>query len=369
MVKFGCPEFCGTILIGINLIESGEVISRIINRNVNNTMNFFYRVFLKTFARKSYRRVKLEKKSRESFEKNSQEFLDRARELRIDFPPEGKPGYSFKHSGNAGDIIYSLPALYALADGAETDFYLNLDQPANFSIVRGRHPLSGVMLNREMFSMLRPLLLAQPEITRCEVYDGQCVDYDLDVFRKSALSLSSGNIARWYFLHFAVNADLGKPWLRARPNHAVSDYVVIARSQGYHSPGIDYSFLHKYGKLMFVGLAEEFRAMRKALPALEYHPVSDFLELAGVIAGCRFFIGNQSFPFSIAEALKVRRVLEVCHHCPNVIVEGCNGYDFCYQAQFERIVDKLARQCDVGEAFPESGIQPCSTGNTEISLN
>jgi ADP-heptose:LPS heptosyltransferase len=77
------------------------------------------------------------------------------------------------------------------------------------------------------------------------------------------------------------------------------------------------------------------------IPQLEYRGVSNFLEMASVIKGSMFFIGNQSFPFSIAEGLKKRRLLEVYHRSPNVIVEGAEGYDFVYQPQFEKIVSDL----------------------------
>ncbi len=66
--------------------------------------------------------------------------------------------------------------------------------------------------------------------------------------------------------------------------------------------------------------------------------VSDFLQLAQLIAGSRLFIGNQSLPFAIAEALKVNRLLEVYYKAPNVAVSGRNGYDFCFQQQFEYLV-------------------------------
>ena len=74
---------------------------------------------------------------------------------------------------------------------------------------------------------------------------------------------------------------------------------------------------------------------------MKYKNVSNFLEFAGIIAGCKFFIGNQSFPFAVAEGLKVKRVLEVCFECPNVIPEGKDAYDFCYLPQFEKIVKQL----------------------------
>ncbi len=296
-------------------------------------MNFFTQITLKATNRDLYHKKKLEEKN--------QEFLNKANASQINFQIIPKPYYSFKHSGNLGDIIYSLPAVYALAEKSSIELYLNLDQKMNINIERGRHPLNGVMLNEKMFSMLQPLLLFQPKIKNYNIYNHESVDFDLDIFRKSAFNTNSGSIARWYFLHFAVNADLGKSWLQVKANSSFNDYIVIARSLGYHSPGIDYSFLKKYKKLVFVGVPEEFEEMRRVLPIIEYQTVSNFLELAEIIAGCKFFIGNQSFPFSIAEALKVKRILEVYYVCPNVIVEGINGYDFCFQSQFERVVEKL----------------------------
>lgn len=296
-------------------------------------MNFFTRTFLKATDRDLYHKIKLQERD--------QLFLNKANTGRILFPAHTKPSYSFKHSGNAGDIIYSLPAAFALADNASIELFLNVDHPMNYSVERGKHPLNGVMLNSNMVAMLQPLLLSQSNIKKCAIYQNQSIDYDLDVFRRSPFDTHSGSIARWYFLHFAVNADLGKPWLTVTPDNSFNDYIVIARSLGYHSPGIDYSFLKKYRNLIFVGVPEEFNEMKQVLPAIKYQPVSNFLELAQLIAGCKFFIGNQSFPFSLAEALKVKRILEVYYICPNVIVEGINGYDFCFQEQFERIVSRL----------------------------
>jgi len=59
------------------------------------------------------------------------------------------------------------------------------------------------------------------------------------------------------------------------------------------------------------------------------------------IAGCQFFISNQPYLFSIAEALKVKRLLEVCFQSPNLSVEGIDGFDFCYLPQFENLVEKF----------------------------
>jgi ADP-heptose:LPS heptosyltransferase len=82
--------------------------------------------------------------------------------------------------------------------------------------------------------------------------------------------------------------------------------------------------------------------MRRHLPGLEWVRVRDFLELAELIAGCKLFIGNQSFPYSLAEGLKVPRILELDPADPNVVPTGGLAFDVLFQRQFEHLVDQLA---------------------------
>lgn len=245
----------------------------------------------------------------------------------------------FKHSGNSGDIIYSLPAVYALCKNKGAHFYLNLHEKIRFDA--GFHPLGNVMLNQKMFEMLQPLLLHQPPIEVCDIYTGQPIDYDLDVIRDHPFDLRKNSISRWYFHAFCVFADLSIPWLTVLEDNSLNDHIIIARSHRYRSPNINYSFLKKYKQKVFIGVEEEYKDMKSHLPGLDYLPVKNFLEMASLINGCKLFIGNQSLPFAIAEALKVRRVLELTYQSPNVIVEGKNGYDFYYQPHFEKIVDTI----------------------------
>ena len=247
---------------------------------------------------------------------------------------------SFKHSGNCGDIIYAIPTILALSNEKKANIYLRLNQIVKYhkSI---KHPLGNLMLNEQMFKMLFPLLNVQPKIHDCSILTNQHIDVDLDKVREYPLNLDKGNIAKWYSMIFPVATDLSMPWLFVEKNNDISDTILIARSQRYHAPDINYQFLSKYPKVAFVGLEQEYNEMKIQIKNLNYLPVSNFLELATLIASCKFFIGNQSFPFSLAEGLKVKRLLEVFYWCPNVISEGINGYDFCFQPQFEYLVDKM----------------------------
>jgi hypothetical protein len=263
--------------------------------------------------------------------------LSKITPIDLNFPQ--KDAYHFKHSGNSGDIMYALPTIYALAGSGKAHLHLVANAPASYG--KRHHPLGNVMLNEKMIEMITPLLLAQEQISSCTTYTAdQPIDFDLDLFRSYPLLLNRGNIARWYFYIYAINADLGKPWLKVDPDTSVNDRIVVARSHRYQAPGISYTFLKKY-KTVFIGVEQEYRDMKKEVPNIEYRPVKNFLDMAGLIAGSRLFIGNQSFPFSISEGLKVKRLLEMYHFSPNVNVEGPNGYDFYFQPQFEKLVAQL----------------------------
>lgn len=248
---------------------------------------------------------------------------------------------NFSHSGHAGDIIYSIPAMQELAGGKKINLYLQLNQPNRDFTKSMKHPNGNIMLSEKSVELLAPLFTAQPGFNTCEALSGQPIHYDLTAFRSFPFDYRMGSIARWYFLAFGISRDLGKPWLSVNPDNRFKDAIVLARSSRYRTPGISHHFLAKYPRLVFVGMPDEFADMKQQLPQLEYQPVNNFLEMASVIAGSKLFIGNQSFPFALAEALKVTRVLEVYPLIPNVIVEGAGGYDFCYQPQFEKIVKDL----------------------------
>jgi len=253
------------------------------------------------------------------------------------------PEININHSGNAGDIIYALATLKRIHEstGVKINLYLKLSKPRNMPS-HMTHPLGAVMLNQKMVDMLVPLILSQSYIAKCEAYNGQQIHIDLDFFRSKLIPIDHGNIARWCGYLTGITPQLWKNWLTVEPDKSYANTLIIARSERYRNASVNYSFLQKYSDLVFVGVASEYDDMRKAIPTLKWVQVDDFLKLAQIIAGCKLFIGNQSFPFSLAEALKVPRILEVYYQAANVIPEGENAYDFFFQEHLESLVKKLA---------------------------
>jgi ADP-heptose:LPS heptosyltransferase len=122
--------------------------------------------------------------------------------------------------------------------------------------------------------------------------------------------------------------------------------IIINRTQRYNNPYINYFFLKNYeNDLVFIGTKKEGELFNKQYELnIEIVEESDFLRVSKLIESCRFFIGNQSICWHIADALKVPRLLEVCSQFPNTFPTGKDGYVFLHQQSLELLFDKLANK-------------------------
>ena len=231
------------------------------------------------------------------------------------------------HSGNAGDLIYSLPAMRKASElkGEKVHLYLHINVAAKYGNLS--HPMGNVQMNRKMAEMLIPLLMSTEFIGQCEITEeAQQVDYNFDLFRK--FHNYTGHISQWYFhIYPELTCDLSQPInFDLAPSPEAFD-IVLNRTARYHNPTFDYTALRQYqDRITFVGLPEEFRVISAKLPNIKHYPVQNFYELAQVISGCNLFIGNQSMAYAIAEQMKHPRVVEICPTAHNVIPTGQNGY-------------------------------------------
>jgi hypothetical protein len=228
-----------------------------------------------------------------------------------------------KHSGNAGDIIYSLNAMRSAAElhNDQVVLFLKLNEPIQLH-PSFKHPLGGVMLNDYMFNNLRPLLKECEFIYDVLPYSNQKVDYDFDKFRSIGFNLGAGDIKKWYLYAYPElkeNYRSDDLILNNRfPNsfeqsvHYKKPYIVVNRSERYNNGQIDYSILNQVKlPIYFVGTDFEFQLMKQILPNLEQKKTKDFLELKNFISNSNLFIGNQSMCYAIAEQVDANRLLEV----------------------------------------------------------
>jgi hypothetical protein len=246
---------------------------------------------------------------------------------------------SFRHSGSLGDVVFAVPAIKSQT--IHGTIHLAAGVPGHWA-PGIQHPAGKFRMSKAGAEWLVPLLNSQPGLTATTSQEPS--DVNLDKFRHIGLSYMNGSIPRWYFYVVAGWYDLSRAWLTVTPKAGLSNTLCINRTSRYNNPRINWSSLREYATL-FVGLEEEYEAMRKVLPDCRYQPTADALEMAQVIAGCRVFVGGQSVAFAIAEALKCPRVLEQCTWCPNVIPAGGRCYDVVSQAGFDFAVKDAWNAC------------------------
>ncbi len=269
-----------------------------------------------------------------------------------------------RHSVNLGDLIYSLWGLRAVArkHNAKIQLFQWLDRDA-FYYEGAEHPTKtdggkNVTMNKKMFDMVKPLIESLDFIHSFEIYDCQKVALDLDRCRRMNVNIPYGDIRRWVmYADPELQADISeqvidihesilkqKPSLNFETGNLVKGQIIANRTSRYRNEAIHYGFLqHQPLRVYFAGTMEEYAEFQSHVPKAVYLPIKNFLELAIYISSAKLFIGNQSFCFALAEAMKTPRVLEVCSYAPNVIPCGPNGYDFYTQDAAEWLVNELVK--------------------------
>ncbi len=252
---------------------------------------------------------------------------------------------TFKHSGSLGDVIYALPSIKSIqrqvGNFSKSTLYLQPDIKDTIPKWAGSRP--PVRMSKADAEKLIPLLASQKGIADVALYSGQPVDFDLDNFRHTGFPLHAGNIAQYIAYAYKCSPVLHQQWLQVEPSAEFKNQILVNRTTRYRNPAISYKFLTGKPNVVFVGLAAEYSDFIKDCPRLPLVTARDFVELAGWIAGCKGFIGNQSFCFALAEALKVPRLLEVYPQAPNVVVSGPKGWPAVGQDLFSEIAGDLAK--------------------------
>ena len=251
-----------------------------------------------------------------------------------------KEDISFLHYGHLGDIINSLPIIKEISKNKRCSLYIQKNKLIPRHVVSKDHPFGSVYLTEKSILKMLPLLKQQEYLKNVEIYSGQKIDIDLNFFRELPINFNIDSV-RWYF-HLTGNfPDLSKKYLEVNNHEKFKDYIVIMRSLRRQNKFINYSFLSSYKNIVFIGLRNEFDDLKTKINNLEYFDSRDFLELAMIIKNSKLFIGNLSFGYALAEALKVPRLLESGPNFPLVYPNGENAYDFYFQSHFEELTKKL----------------------------
>lgn len=192
---------------------------------------------------------------------------------------------TFLHSGDLGDIVYSLASIKALGGGI---LYLTDKRPAREA------------LTPERMEAIIPLIKAQPYIEDVKIWDGRWVHYDFTGFR--ATYKQHRNIAECHADFVGANTDcINEPWIIVEPAENSPKYVVN-RTARYRNPSFPWVAM-PHNEAVFVGTNAEYDDFVRKTGAIS-RLKGDLLQVAQWIAGSSAFYGNQSVCYAIAEGLK-----------------------------------------------------------------
>jgi len=299
--------------------------------------NFFLKFWYKFLNKKKYQELKNEIKNQKKLEYYNSKIYGQI--LKIEKKIKYNKELSFLHSGQLGDLIYSLATIKELSKNYKCNLYIQINKPMpseynNYS--------KNVFISKKSGNLILPLLKSQNFLNTVNIYDGEKIDINLDLFRQVPINLSFYS-TRWFSHLVGINLDVNDTFLSAEPHNHIKNKIVIHRSPRYQNAYINYKFLNEKENLLCIGLEKEYYELKKEIKNLEFHDCKDFLEMAEIIKASKFYIGNMSFQYIIAEGLKVPRLLEASPDFPVVFPVGSNAYDSYHQNYFEKFFRDLEK--------------------------
>jgi hypothetical protein len=204
---------------------------------------------------------------------------------------------TFSHSGDAGDIIYSLPVVRFFGGG---DLFLS---PADFTRVK---------MTPERVKMFSRLLESQEYIRTVKFHNGREVEFNLDEFRArfndyaQCETLVQMHCRKWDVPEHVLDI----PWIEVVPVKEAE--VVVNLTTRWRN--VDFPWKQVYSKykdvMAFVGSQEEHAQFETHYGLVRHSKTKDLYDVASIIAGSKLFIGNQSMPLAIAHAMQHPTVCE-----------------------------------------------------------
>ncbi len=212
----------------------------------------------------------------------------------------------FHHSGDAGDIIYSMAAMKAMGGGV---MFISPDCRYPYP----RVPNMCAVMGNATIDPLIPLLRQQEYVWDCRFTQSMpaSTDIDFNAFRDFYRTHRPENffsLFRLQLLACGVDYPEDQAWLSCDASVTIPGKPIICnRTARFQNPKFPWAaaIAQNGHRMAFVGLEKEYVEFCKLQPAIKvpWHKTENFLELARIINGSKVFIGNQSSSQAIALGL------------------------------------------------------------------
>lgn len=233
------------------------------------------------------------------------------------------------HSGDLGDIIYAMPVFREL--GGVNIWLATRDWNKEFT--------------RSRYDTISPLLLGQDYVG--EVHYGEPpapVDYDFSTYRSVGYQryrTLTDSQAMWAMgKHIQYSPWISKPAGDAR----AEGRILVHRTPRWRGEWFPWKKLAEKAGERFLSVCspEEHLDLEEVVGRrIDRVTASDFIELAGLIAGSEIFIGNQSSPMAIAIGMGHPVIQETSLRVPDCYFKGAKITPVTWSLEFDgaRLID------------------------------
>lgn len=210
----------------------------------------------------------------------------------------------YHHTGDMGDVIYSLAAIKAIGPGV-----LWLSPENRYPYPRPTHTPPSY----EWADSIASLANLQDYVWKCQFTHIYPYSTDYDFNKHRMFYIEKGN-EKWnslFRLHLKTfNADYpeDQPWLTVDKSEIVQGRpIMVNRTKRYHNDRFPWhelvaKFKHQ---MFFVGHRDEYLAFAELNRdgEIPHVPTPKLVDVARLVQGCKVFVGNQSTPMAIAFGL------------------------------------------------------------------
>ena len=196
-------------------------------------------------------------------------------------------------------------------------------------------------------------------------HEGEDINVDLSTYRNGGMIYGdtiANRVARWV----GAKIDLSKPWIKSGKNNYTAGKIIVSRGARWHGEFFPWKeIVDTFSKdIMFVGLDEEHEDFCKKFGEVEHLHTIDLYDVAEAIAGASLFIGNQSSPNAIANALRAPSIVETCLYAFDCIYERDNA-TYCHDGNLNLVLSE--KRIQISDKKPKHGYMIKLEGKTLYS--
>ena len=219
----------------------------------------------------------------------------------LDDVVKNKENLTFSHSGGLGDILFALHFMREFSEHNGIGKY-----NFHFLVKEKDYPVAEFII---------PLLKAQSGVDKVTIgrkIPDNTNEIALHNFWKLKLNFAASDIRSWYYnlTRCHLPREFWKPVIEVDADYKYRNKILICNTDRYCNVHVDLNYLKEFQRhLVFIGLPHEHEAFCRNFFEVPYQPCKDMLEMAQYMAGAKGFIGNQSGIYSLAECMKIPRIL------------------------------------------------------------